>query len=124
MQFGLHKLLVLLSTIALGIAVYHQGGRGPIAEYTAKQWVLDVGGTITYTYTGNSRTVRVTIPSPSSEHSYEPNDVLCIRAIRGVTQVSLWGHEFVLASESGHDGDSFQVDWETLEKIIAEIERL
>ena len=129
LQFGLRGLLVLVSIVAVGIAVYHQWGRGPFAEYRAKQWVLDAGGTITYTYHGESRHVRVTIPSePGPGISYDPAEVRCIRAIRGLTELLLWGQEFVFSDEGvrvvkGEQGQEVsQVDWETFERIIDDIE--
>ena len=82
-----------------------------------------MGGTITYTYRGDSRTVQVTIPNGGPEY-FDPNEVLRIRAIKGVTQLSFWGQKSVLSNEVGNDGDSMLVDWETPAIILNEIERL
>ena len=127
LRFRLSTLLVLVSLVMVGIAVYHQLGRGPFAEYRAKRWVLDIGGTITYTYHGDTQRVHVTIPSQSSGgSSYDLPEVLCVRAIRDLAGLSLWGQELDLSGEDADrlKGDKFQVGWERLERIIDDIEGL
>lgn len=122
-RFRLRTLLVLITVVGAGIAVYHQWGRGLVAEYRAKQWVLDNGGTITYIYHSDTRYVRVVVP----EGSYDPSPVFSIKAIRGLREVSFWGvYEFILVDEEDLDPTSNPVhmNWERFEKIIEGIERL